>query len=107
MAHDLWDDEDFKGLVIEEPSVWGVQDLGLDGVVVRVALKTAPLEQWARGARDARSGSRPASTSRGSRSPFAQRVVWHALGRQRAAQPEVDSDSAPPAQGPAQAEGPA
>ena len=27
VAHDLWDDEDFKGQVIEEPSVWGVQEL--------------------------------------------------------------------------------
>ena len=47
VAHDLWEDEDFKGRVIEEPSVWGVQELAADGVTVRVALKTAPLEQWA------------------------------------------------------------
>ncbi|HEX8780384.1 MAG TPA: mechanosensitive ion channel family protein [Nocardioides sp.] len=47
VAHDLWDDEDFRGIVLEEPSVWGVQDLGLDGVTVRVALKTAPSQQWA------------------------------------------------------------
>ena len=47
VAHDLWEDDDYKGVIIEEPSVWGVQELGIDGVVVRVALKTAPLEQWA------------------------------------------------------------
>ena len=47
VAHDMWEDEDYKGVIIEEPSVWGVQELGIDGVVVRVALKTAPLEQWA------------------------------------------------------------
>ena len=47
VAHDLWDDEDFKALVIEEPEVWGVQDLTPNWVVVRVTLKTAPLEQWA------------------------------------------------------------
>jgi small conductance mechanosensitive channel len=47
VAHDLWDDEDFRGIVLEEPAVWGVQDLGLDGVTVRVALKTAPSQQWA------------------------------------------------------------
>jgi small-conductance mechanosensitive channel len=47
VAHDLWDDEDYKHLIIEEPSVWGVQDLTPNWVVVRVTMKTAPLEQWA------------------------------------------------------------
>ena len=47
VAHDLWDDEDFAHLVIEEPEVWGVEDLTPNWVVVRVTLKTAPLEQWA------------------------------------------------------------
>jgi small conductance mechanosensitive channel len=47
VAHDLWDDEDYRHLIIEEPSVWGVQDLTPNWVVVRVTLKTAPLEQWA------------------------------------------------------------
>ncbi|MCD6639679.1 MAG: mechanosensitive ion channel family protein [Nocardioides sp.] len=47
VAHDLWEDEDFSGRVIEEPEVWGVESLGYEGVVVRVTLKTAPMEQWA------------------------------------------------------------
>jgi small conductance mechanosensitive channel len=47
VAHDLWEDEEFKGVIIEAPSVWGVQSVGPDGVIIRVALKTAPLEQWA------------------------------------------------------------
>jgi small conductance mechanosensitive channel len=47
VAHDLWDDEDYKRLVIEEPEVWGVQELTPNQVVIRVTLKTAPLEQWA------------------------------------------------------------
>jgi moderate conductance mechanosensitive channel len=47
VAHDLWDDEDFRGLVIEEPSVWGVEELTPNWALVRVTLKTAPLEQWA------------------------------------------------------------
>jgi small-conductance mechanosensitive channel len=47
VAHDLWDDEDYRHLIIEEPSVWGVQDLTPNWVMVRVTLKTAPLEQWA------------------------------------------------------------
>ena len=46
VAHSLWEDEDYKDIVIEEPEVWGVQDLTQDAVVVRVTLKTAPMQQW-------------------------------------------------------------
>ena len=47
VAHDLWEDEDFQHQIIEEPSVWGVEDLTPNWITVRVTLKTAPLEQWA------------------------------------------------------------
>jgi moderate conductance mechanosensitive channel len=47
IAHSVWEDEDFKSMIIEEPEVWGVQDLTPDWITVRVTLKTAPLEQWA------------------------------------------------------------
>jgi small conductance mechanosensitive channel len=47
VAHDLWEDESFQHLILEEPSVWGVQDLTPNWITVRVTLKTAPLEQWA------------------------------------------------------------
>jgi len=46
VAHDLWEDETFGDLIIEEPEVWGVQSLGPDSVVVRVTLKTMPQQQW-------------------------------------------------------------
>ena len=86
VAHDLWDDEDYKGRVIEEPSVWGVQDLGYDGVIIRVALKTAPLEQWSV-AREMRERIKARFDYEGIEIPFPQRVVWH---RGDAAQPERD-----------------
>jgi moderate conductance mechanosensitive channel len=76
VAHDLWDDEEFKGRVIEEPSVWGVENLGLDGVVVRVALKTAPLEQWSV-ARALRERIKARFDFEGIEIPLPQRVVWH------------------------------
>ncbi len=47
VAHDLWEDDDFKHQIIEEPSVWGVQELTPNWISIRVTLKTAPLEQWA------------------------------------------------------------
>ena len=46
VAHELWLDEDYGDVIIEEPEVWGVEQLLPDRVVVRVTLKTAPLEQW-------------------------------------------------------------
>jgi small-conductance mechanosensitive channel len=46
VAHDLWEDKEYRDLIIEEPEVWGVQSLGPDSVVVRVTLKTMPQQQW-------------------------------------------------------------
>jgi small-conductance mechanosensitive channel len=40
VANDLWHDEAYAGRVLEEPSVWGVQAIGAQGLVLRVALKT-------------------------------------------------------------------
>jgi len=76
LAHDLWEDEEFKGVIIEEPSVWGVQELGVDGVLVRVALKTAPLEQWAV-AREMRQRIKARFDHEGIEIPYPQRMVWH------------------------------
>ncbi len=39
-------DEEFAALILEPPSVWGVQDFANDGAVIRLVLKTAPLQQW-------------------------------------------------------------
>ncbi|QNN53413.1 mechanosensitive ion channel family protein [Nocardioides mesophilus] len=47
VAHGVWEDEEFKPVIIEEPEVWGVQEMTPDWITVRVTLKTAPLEQWA------------------------------------------------------------
>jgi small-conductance mechanosensitive channel len=86
VAHDVWEDEDFKGQVIEEPSVWGVQDLAVDGVTVRVVLKTTPGEQWAV-AREMRQRIKARFDHEGIEMPFPQRVVWN---RQDPATPAGD-----------------
>ena len=46
VAEDLYADEEFRDLVLEEPEVWGVEQLSPEAVVVRVVLKSQPLEQW-------------------------------------------------------------
>jgi small conductance mechanosensitive channel len=75
VAHDLWVDEDFQGLIIEEPEVWGVESLGADGIVMRVTLKTAPMEQWGI-ARAMRERVKARFESEGINLAVAQRVVW-------------------------------
>jgi len=75
VAHDLWVDEDFRGLIIEEPEVWGVESLGVDGIVVRVTLKTAPMEQWSV-ARAMRERVKARFESEGINLAVAQRVMW-------------------------------
>jgi small conductance mechanosensitive channel len=76
VAHDLWEDDEFKGKIIEEPEVWGVQSLDPDAVLVRVVLKTAPLEQW-EVARTMRERVKARFDYEGIEIPLPQRVVWH------------------------------
>ena len=76
VAHDMWEDEDYKGKIIEEPEVWGIQSLDPDGITVRVVLKTAPLEQWGV-AREMRERIKARFDHEGIEIPFPQRVVWH------------------------------
>ncbi|MDR7255292.1 small conductance mechanosensitive channel [Nocardioides sp. BE266] len=75
VAHDLWEDDDYRGVIIEEPEVWGVESLGVDGIVVRVTLKTAPLEQWAV-ARTMRERVKSRFELEGINLAVAQRVAW-------------------------------
>lgn len=42
----MYQDPQFTGIIIEPPEVWGVERFDKDGAVVRVVLKTAPLQQW-------------------------------------------------------------
>ncbi len=76
VAHDLWEDDDYRGDIIEEPEVWGVERLDPDGVVVRVVLKTAPMEQW-NVAREMRERIKDRFDELGIEIPRPQRVVWH------------------------------
>jgi small-conductance mechanosensitive channel len=45
-ADSVWQDEEWSDKIVEEPEVWGVEDMGSAGLVIRLAVKTAPLEQW-------------------------------------------------------------
>jgi small conductance mechanosensitive channel len=76
VAHGMWEDEDYKAIILEEPEVWGIQSLDPDGVTIRVVLKTAPMEQWGV-AREMRERIKARFDHEGIEIPFPQRVVWH------------------------------
>jgi small-conductance mechanosensitive channel len=46
VALELSVDEQWSAKLLEQPEVWGVEELGPDGIRVRLVAKTRPLEQW-------------------------------------------------------------
>jgi small conductance mechanosensitive channel len=46
VSDDLWKDDEFDGVIIEQPEIWGIEAMTPDAITLRVTLKTAPLEQW-------------------------------------------------------------
>jgi small conductance mechanosensitive channel len=45
-ADAVWQDPDWAGQVLEEPEMWGVENLGPEGVTIRLVVKTQPSEQF-------------------------------------------------------------
>jgi moderate conductance mechanosensitive channel len=91
VAHDLWEDEEFRSVIIEEPEVTGVEALTPDAITIRVLVKTAPMEQWAV-ARELRQRIKARFDHEGIEIPFPQRVVWHRDGKPHAVA-EEDQES--------------
>ena len=65
--------------MIEEPEVWGVEQLGANGIAIRLVVKTRPSEQF-RVSRELRRQIKAAFDREGIEIPFPQQTVW--LGRQ-------------------------
>jgi moderate conductance mechanosensitive channel len=79
VAHDLWEDDDYRSVIIEEPEVTGVEAMTPDAITLRVLVKTAPMEQWAI-ARELRQRIKARFDHEGIEMPFPQRVLWHREG---------------------------
>jgi small conductance mechanosensitive channel len=45
VAEGLWHDPAFEGQVVGQPEVWGLEAIGAGGLLLRVVLKTTPLDQ--------------------------------------------------------------
>lgn len=74
-GHALREDPQFEQVLLEDPEVWGVQSLDVDGIVVRLVVKTAPLKQWAV-TRELRRRVKESLDAAGIEHPFPQRTVW-------------------------------
>lgn len=75
VASELAADPEWSELILEEPEIWGVEQLAADGVIIRLAVKTRPLEQWAI-SRELRERIKARFDAEGVEIPFPQRTVW-------------------------------
>lgn len=75
VADALWREERADAAIIEAPEIWGVEDLGAHAVVVRLAVKTLPGQQWAV-SRVLRLRIKEAFDAHGIEIPFPQQTVW-------------------------------
>ena len=76
VAHGMWEDPEWgNDEIAEEPEVWGVQNLGADGVSIRVVMKTEPARQWGV-EREFRLRVKEALEREGIEIPYPQRTVW-------------------------------
>ena len=62
--------------VLEAPDLWGVEQLGVNGVTLRLVVKTTPSEQW-RVSRLLRERIKAAFDAEGIKIPFPQHQVWY------------------------------
>ena len=67
-ADTVWREPPWSTMILGEPEVWGVEALGTQGVVIRLVVKTRPLEQWAV-ARELRARIKPAFDHAGIKVP--------------------------------------
>ena len=73
VADAVWEEDDG---VLEEPELWGVEQLGANGVMLRLVVKTTPSQQW-RVSRELRERIKVAFEEEGIEIPFPQQTVWH------------------------------
>jgi small conductance mechanosensitive channel len=75
VATELAHEKDWSQLLLDDPEVWGVEALTENSVVLRLVVKTVPLEQW-KVARELRRRIKARFDAEGVELPFTPRTVW-------------------------------
>jgi small conductance mechanosensitive channel len=75
VADGVWNDPEWRGDILEEPEVWGVERLGPDGIVIRLVVKTKPAQQFTV-MRELRRRLLEAFAAEGVELPDPGRMVW-------------------------------
>jgi small-conductance mechanosensitive channel len=75
VADSVWRDPAWRGKVLEEPEVWGIERLDPDAIAIRLVVKTRPAEQFPI-MRELRRRLSDAFAVEHIEMPFPQRSVW-------------------------------
>lgn len=75
VASEMAHEEEYREVYLDEPEIWGVENLGTDSVDIRLVIKTQPGKQWAI-ARELRRRIKRAFDTASVEIPFPQRTVW-------------------------------
>jgi len=75
IASDMSHEAEYAEVFLDEPEIWGVENLGDDSVDIRLVIKTQPGQQWAI-ARELRRRIKNGFDAAEVEIPFPQRTVW-------------------------------
>ena len=75
VADEMWKDDEWGDLILDEPNVWGLQDFAADQLTLRIVMKAVPGRQWSV-SREYRARLKAAFDAEGIEIPFPQRTVW-------------------------------
>jgi small conductance mechanosensitive channel len=78
-ADGMWRDPEWRDRLLDQPEVWGVEDIGAGGILLRLVVKTVPLEQW-NVARELRARIKAAFDAAGVSLPVQQQRITYEVG---------------------------
>ncbi|HYF46276.1 MAG TPA: mechanosensitive ion channel family protein [Acidimicrobiales bacterium] len=91
IAEELREDETWVLDILEPPEMWGVEQLAVDGVTIRLVVKTRPGRQY-EVTRELQLRIKEAFEAAGIEIPFPQRTLWVRRPEDAAALPTADPD---------------
>jgi len=75
VADSMWHDPEWSARLLEEPEIWGVENLGREGIDIRMGIKTRPSEQF-KVMRELRTRLKERFDAEGIQTTSPQRSIW-------------------------------